>query len=197
MNSEPYDFSNVIEIGLMDSKSFAFSNNIQDIAVQLKGLAKSETDLVFELYKEQIIKKFKFGVESDDPSPIFKNAVTKEKFNEYFQDFIRSGIYSEKGGIYSFEKLVEHMFRVSLNQYQLDLCICLAPENSRTYCSDIIVDPIGIQSVKKRIDDVYYITKIRLPDEINVLPMPQTLNQAIILFANNISPLSRFRNYLL
>lgn len=177
LNPDPFDFSKVIEVGLMDSKNIAFSRNVQDMEIQLKGWAKSESDLVFELYKKQIIKGFKFKIWSDNPSIL--NALTKEKFDEYFEEYQMSGVYSEENDVYTFENLVKHWFHNSLSRYHFDLSICLDPKNNRTYCSDIIVDPIEVKSVKKRVDDVYYITKIRLPDEINVLPMPQTLRQAI------------------
>ncbi len=195
--AEPYDHSRVIELGLMDPSSIAFARQAEDYGKRLSGLASQESNLVLKLFRKEIIRRYKFNYTSDDSDPKYKAAVTEKKFNEYYDEYLLSGLY-QKDGLYTFEQMTKHFFHRSLDRYSFDLSICLDPINKRTYCSDFVVDynqDLSAQNhPKKLIDDIYYIVKIRLPDEINIMPMPQTLNQALKM--RNSPYLKSFRNVM-
>lgn len=195
--AEPYDHSRVIELGLMDTDALAFARQAEDYGKLLKGLSPHESDLIFKLFRNEIIHEYKFRHSSDDSDPRYKKAVTLKKFNQYYDEYMDSGVF-HTDGFYTFEQVMKHIFQQSLDRYHFDLSICLEPKNKRTYCSDIVVDHNQVQQMQvdpmKLLDDIYYIAKIRLPDEVNILPMPQTLNQAIEM--RNSPYLKSFRNVM-
>ena len=169
--STPLDISKLVDIGLVDDTPIKFNLDSKIITGETDPF-RSEVLLLFNIYKSNIVKILKNRHEV----PLSYQKITEILnigLNSSFSDsFTENNNNIQEKLTY---KIIEGMF--------YETCASLRKTTilkNTTYYSNLFENSnLEIKFSKKNIENIYYIVQVQLPNEINILPMPQTLNEAL------------------
>jgi hypothetical protein len=197
--STSLDLSGLIELGLINVDAF-FNNGIMINDVYNKKaaeiMAAYKDDVIKYIRNSQYEKFYKRTLNSKKEISLFCMSPDQrilslfDNFDEIVSNCDRLYVadapfsFSEDNGINrilycAIQNANVDIIIPSIKRY-LAAGICLSEKNGTIFCSDIFKKP-SLTKKTNIVDSIYYTVRAKLPDEINILPMPQTLDDVIEL----------------
>lgn len=195
-----YDFSNLIELGLIDEKNLCSSNSEPDEKYFEEAIS------IMSAYKKPVIKQLKKMTNKNlkdlqhpnSPNSKFWNTISSKDILYYCQDEYGQVLGLEKNyndilktvdnvtgvGDTSLDKFLFEMLNVNISSMlsgirnNIAYGLKSAELEKSAYASDFLVLNNNIPTTKI-IDDTYYVIKTQLPNEYQIIPMPQTIQDVL------------------
>lgn len=221
-NSSIYDFSKLVDIGLVKESNFLsdpkdksdiFCGEYYDIAIDLMRIYKHDIIKHIKNKDKQELKSLQLYAESRDfwrkidPSQRkffcvddHGNPLSLEKnYDEIIENV--DALYDAATSFEDIEKRFEFMFiwnrDISLDigsiRDNLMLGLYHSDNNKLTFASTLFSNLFQSHTIDC-IDSIYYTVQASLPNEVNVMPMPQSLND--VLKMRNSPYIKSFRSVM-
>lgn len=197
-NSSICDYSRLIELGLVNEDCILKMNN-DYISVNNDSYANSAIALL-GLYKKDVIKYIKrkdrqisthHSVYKPNNKRTFYCASPTGKLLTLEDDFLEivekcdecystSALFDDREAGFFYDVFVNSPIELSIGSIKDNLVegLYFCEKMDMTYASSIFADSKN-SLTSKYLDELYYLVRTQLPPEINVLPMPQTLDEVI------------------
>lgn len=170
--SSLFDISRLADIGLVDEEIMKCNSENNKLIIEKTDNVYLETLSLFNIYKSCIVKilKKRHGI-------LLSNQKITKIINEglassFSESFIEDNKNMQEKLTY---KIIEGMF--------YETCTSLIKttiSKNTTYYSNLFESSnLEVNLPKINIEKIYYIAQVQLPNEVNLLPMPQTLNEAL------------------
>ena len=115
-------------------------------------------------------------------------AACTEMMEDFYSDGIHFSFITHSNELHDFATYVESRFA------NIEECLYYSTDKCAPFASQLCIDAPRASETTKPVDDVYYIAKTRLQDEMLVLPEPRDLND--VLRMRNAKEMARFRQVL-
>lgn len=181
-----YDYSRIIELGLVSENCILKNNN--DNILEIGNYSEQSVELL-KLYKKDVVKYIKKN--NNDRNKTFLCVSPNNKIlsleNDY-EELIQncnlctsiSGAFKrfDEGLIYSFfhNYDIEHI--INIIKSNLTVGLYYSDTQDITFASSIFSEFSKCKHTDY-VDNIYYTIRTQLPNEVNILPMPQTLNDVL------------------